>query len=133
MVRADRRAVSIKRQTSPLTVNIITPWALEAIRSALAVMRREDDLTIKESRTLREKLDIDVLEQLMDTAAASGGGASNSSVLTVCFVFSTLVKGRSSITNLSGRYIRKWFGENANVAVSSCRKSRSRVCLFVRL
>ena len=47
------------------------------IRLALAVMRREDDVLFLGSKTLREKLDIDVMEQLRDMAAASGGGASS--------------------------------------------------------
>ena len=38
-------------------------------------MRREDDLLVIGSSTLREKLDIDVMEKLRDTARASGGGA----------------------------------------------------------
>ena len=48
-----------------------------AIQFALAVMRREQDLLLIWSKTLREKLDIDVMKQLTDTAATSGGGASS--------------------------------------------------------
>ncbi|CAM9414539.1 unnamed protein product [Ascophyllum nodosum] len=40
-------------------------------------MPGEDDLLIVGSKTLREKLSIDVMKQLRDTAAASGGGASS--------------------------------------------------------
>ena len=46
------------------------------IRLALAVMPGEDDFLILGSKTLRDKLSIDVMKQLRDTAAASGGGAS---------------------------------------------------------
>ena len=40
-------------------------------------MRRGDDLLVIGSKMLRENIDIDVMKQLMDTAATSGGGASS--------------------------------------------------------
>ena len=43
---------------------------------ALAVMPGEDDLLVLGSKTLREKLSIDVMKQLRDTSAVSGGGTS---------------------------------------------------------
>ena len=76
MVLADGRAVPIERQTCSLTATIMTPWAPVTIRLALAVMRGKYDLLILGSKTLREKLSIDVMKQLRDTAAGSGGGAS---------------------------------------------------------
>ena len=54
----------------------MTPWAPVTIRLALAVMPGEDDWLILEPKTLLEKLSIDVMKPLRDTAAASGGGAS---------------------------------------------------------
>ena len=76
VVLADGRAVPIERQTCSLTAAIMTPWAPVIIWLALAVMPEEDNLLILRSKTLREKLSIDVMKQLRDTAAASGGGAS---------------------------------------------------------
>ena len=43
---------------------------------ALAVMPGEDDLLVLGSKTMREKLSIEVMKQLRDTSAASGGGTS---------------------------------------------------------
>ena len=40
-------------------------------------MSGEDDLLILRPKTLREKLTIDVMKQLRDTAVASGGGTSS--------------------------------------------------------
>ena len=76
VVLANGWAGPIERQTCLLTVTIMTPWAPVSIRLALAVMPGEDDLLILGSKTLRGKLSIDVMKQLRDTAAASGGGAS---------------------------------------------------------
>ena len=76
IVLADGRAVPIEWQTCTLTATIMMPWVPVAIWLALAVMPGEDDLLILGSRTLREKLIIDVMNQLRDTATASGGGAS---------------------------------------------------------
>ena len=55
---------------------IMTPWAPVTILLPLAVMPGKDDLLILGSKTLREKLRIDVMKQLKITSAASGGGAS---------------------------------------------------------
>ena len=76
VVLADGQAVPIERQTCSLTTTLMTPWAPVTIRLALAVMPGEDDLLILGSKTLGEKLTIDVMKQLKDTTAASGGGAS---------------------------------------------------------
>ena len=76
VVFADGRAVPIERKTCSLTATIMTPWAPVTIRLALVVMPGEDDLLVLRSKTLREKLSIDVMKQLRDTAAASGAGAS---------------------------------------------------------
>ena len=76
VVLADGRAVPIELQTCLLTETTMTLWAPVTIRLALAVMPGEDDLSIIRPKTLREKLSIDVMKQLRDTAAASGGGAS---------------------------------------------------------
>ena len=54
----------------------MTPWAPVTILLALAVMPGEDDLLIPGSKTLREKLSIDMMMQLRVTSAASGGGES---------------------------------------------------------
>ena len=70
---ADGRAVPIERQTCSLTAITMTPWGPVTIWLALAVLPGEDDLLILGSKTLREKLDIDVMRQLRDTAVASGG------------------------------------------------------------
>ena len=74
---ADGRVVPIKRQTCSLTATIMTPWALVVIWLALAVMLRENGLLTLGSKTLCEKLDIDVTKQFRDTTAASGGGGSS--------------------------------------------------------
>ena len=76
VVLADGWAVRIKRQTCSLTATIMTPWAPVTIRLALAVIPGEDNLLILKSNTLRKKLSIDVMKEVRDTAAASGGGAS---------------------------------------------------------
>ena len=73
----DGRTVPIAPQTCSLTATIMTPWVPEKIRLALVVMAGEDDLLMLESKTLRQKLSIDVMKQLRGTAAASGGGASS--------------------------------------------------------
>ena len=54
----------------------MTPWAPVTVLLALAVISGEDDLLTRGSKTLREKLSIDVMKQLRDTSAVSGGGAS---------------------------------------------------------
>ena len=77
VVLADGRAAPIGWQTCSLTATIMTPWAPVTIRLALAVMPGENDSLIIGSKTLREKLSIDVMKQLRDTAAVSGGGASS--------------------------------------------------------
>ena len=76
VVLADGRAVPIERQTCSLTATGMPPWAPVTIRLALAVMPGEDDWLVLGSKTLHEKLSVDVMKQLKDTAAASGGGAS---------------------------------------------------------
>ena len=53
----------------------MTPWAPVTIRLALAVLPGEDGLLNLEK--LREKLNIDMMKQVRDTAAASWGGASS--------------------------------------------------------
>ena len=73
---ADGRTVLIERNTFSLTATIMTPWAPVTIRLALAVIPGEDDLLILGSKTMREKLSVDVIKQLRDTTVASGGGAS---------------------------------------------------------
>ena len=77
VVLADGRAVPIERQTCSLTATIITLGASVTIRLALVVMPGENDLLVLGPKTLRKKLSIDVMKQLQDTAAASGGGASS--------------------------------------------------------
>ena len=54
----------------------MTRWAPETVRLALSVMPGADGLLISGSKTLREKLNIDVMKRLRDTAAALGVGAS---------------------------------------------------------
>ena len=49
----------------------MTPWAPVTIRFALAVLPGEDDLLNIEK--LREKLNIDMMKQLRDTAAGVVG------------------------------------------------------------
>ena len=71
------QAVPIEWQTFTLTATIITTWAPVAIRLELAVMPGEDDLLTLGSKPLREKLDIDVIKQLRDTAVASTSGTSS--------------------------------------------------------
>ena len=77
VVLADGRAVQIERQMCSLTTTIMTPKAPVTVRLALAVMPGEDDLLILGSKTLREKLSIDVMKQVKDAAVVSGGGASS--------------------------------------------------------
>ena len=77
VVLADGRVVPIEWQMCSLTATIMTPWAPVTIRLALAVMPGKGDLLILGSKMLREKLSTDVMKQLRDTAAASGGGASS--------------------------------------------------------
>ena len=74
---ADGWVVLIEWKTCTLTATIMTPWVPIVVRLALAVMPGENDLLILGPKTLPETLDIDVMKQLRDTAAASGGGASS--------------------------------------------------------
>ena len=77
VVLADGRVVPIERHMCTRTATIMAPWALVTIRLALAVMPGEDYLLILGSETQREKLDIDVMKQLSDMAAVSGGSTSS--------------------------------------------------------
>ena len=64
VVIADGGAVPIERQRCSLTATIMTPWASVTSRLALTVMSGKDDSLILRSRTLREKVIIDVMKQL---------------------------------------------------------------------
>ena len=72
VVLADGRAVLIERQTCALMATIMAPWTLVVVRLALVVIPREEDSLILGAKTLREKVDKDVIKQFRDTAAASG-------------------------------------------------------------
>ena len=67
---------------STLTVTITTPWAPVTIRLALVVMFEEDDSLILRSKTLCERLNIDEMQQMRGSAAASEGGASSTEATT---------------------------------------------------
>ena len=58
-------------------MTLMTPWASVAFWLALAVMPGEGNSFILGSNTLRTKLIIEVIKPLMDIAAASRVGASN--------------------------------------------------------
>ena len=63
VVFADGRAVPIERQTCTLTAAITTPWSPVAIRLAPTVMPEENDSLTLGSKTLREKLTMDVIKK----------------------------------------------------------------------
>ena len=77
VVLADRQTAAIGCQTCTLAATILTLWALVAIRLALPVMAREDGSLTLRSKMLCEKLNQNVMKQLRQTTAASGGGVSS--------------------------------------------------------
>ena len=69
---ADGRSVSLTQQTCMLKVSALTPWGQVSVRLAVAVLPGGDDVLILGSKTLREQLNINVMDGLMAKVMGPG-------------------------------------------------------------
>ena len=72
---SDGRVIPIGERTVSVRVTLMTPWAPVIFDVTLAIVPGDDDVLIIGSKTLRERLGIDVMEGLRKAAAGRKSGA----------------------------------------------------------
>ena len=64
---ADGRELAIKNQTRRMNVTILTPWAPVEVTLSLAVLPGIDDVLIIGSKSMRERLGVEIMASLKDS------------------------------------------------------------------